>query len=180
MSRRRNHPERRSTRRPGWDYTSPGAYYVTINVEGRLPCFGRIVDGVMDRSPAGETIARAWELNGERYPEVTLDAFIVMPDHLHGIVIIRRRGGKGLIRVVQSFKSITDRTYTSCAENGWFPRIDGRLWQRSFHDHIVRDATDLDRIRRYIEANPARWEAKRIAAENDLDHAANNRGYPSS
>jgi REP element-mobilizing transposase RayT len=173
MSRRGNHPERRPTRRPGWDYTSPGAYYVTINVETRLHLFGKVVDGVMDRSPTGETIARAWELNGDRYPEVTLDAFIAMPDHVHGVVIIRRPGGKGLIRVIQSFKSITDRAYTSCAENGVFPRIDGRLWQRSFHDRIVRDTADLERIRAYIEANPARWAANRTA------DTAKERGNPS-
>jgi REP element-mobilizing transposase RayT len=166
MAGRGRHPERRPTRRPGWDYTSPGAYYVTINVEGRFHLFGRIVDGVMDRSPAGETIARAWELNAARSPEILLDAFIVMPDHLHGVLIIRRRGGKGLIRAVQSFKSITDRTYTRGAEHGIFPMLNGRLWQRSFHDHIVRDAADLARIRRYIESNPARWEASRRAEDD--------------
>lgn len=174
MSRPGNHPDRRPTRRPGWDYTSPGAYYVTINVASRLHLFGRVVDGVMHRSPAGETIARAWELNGERYPEVALDAFIVMPDHLHGVVIIRQRGGPGLIPVVQSFKSVTDRTYTRCAELRFFPPIDGRLWQRSFHDHIVRDAADLARIRRYIDANPARWAANRA------DLGGDERGHPSS
>ena len=179
MSRLGNHPERRPTRRRGWDYTSPGTYFVTINVESRLHLFGRVVDGVMDRSPAGETIALAWETNAERYPEVTLDTTIVMPDHLHGIVVIHRRGGEGLIRVVQSFKSITDRTYTACAENGVFPRIDGRLWQRSFHDHIVRDAGDLARIRRYIAANPARWEANRRTEANTPDPAAGKRGNPS-
>ena len=163
MSGSGNHPERRPTRLRDWDCTSPSTCFVTICVERRLPRFGQVINGVMHASPAGETIALAWVTNVDRYIEVSLDTFIVMPDHLHGIVVISRPGGAGLIRVVQSFKSITDRAYMHCGENGIFPPIEGRLWQRSFHDHIIRDDADLARIRRYIDGNPARWEANRTA-----------------
>ena len=127
-------------------------------------------------------VADTWRDLPERFRFVEIDAFVVIPNHLHGIVVIdsdssefdpsrrantrfaptsggRAAGtGKGsLSRVIQGFKSVTTRSYVEgVKQRGWDP-YDGRLWQRSFYDHIIRDDRDLDRIRTYMDANPGKW-----------------------
>jgi REP element-mobilizing transposase RayT len=108
-----------------------------------------------------------WGTIPRRFPSVGLDAYVVMPNHLHGIVVIE--GGEpqhgdavgvervSLSRIVQWFKSATTNDYQrGVTMDGWEP-FAGRLWQRNYYEHVVRDETDLDRIRWYIMENPARW-----------------------
>ena len=79
---------RRSIRLKGYDYSRPGAYFVTIVAQDRLCWFGDVVDGEMRLNKSGELIVDAWEWLGERYPHVALDAYVVMPNHLHGVVVL--------------------------------------------------------------------------------------------
>ncbi len=104
-------------------------------------------------------ISRVWRELPERYPGVALDAFIVMPDHLHGIIVLEQAGihdPMTLGDVVHRFKSFTTARYRiAVREDGW-PRLHGRLWHRNYYERIVRDHTALQAIRRYIANNPSR------------------------
>ena len=79
---------RRSLRLPGYDYSQPGAYFITICTRNRLSIFGRVDQGKMQLNKNGIIATRKWEQLDERFPEIEIDEFIVMPDHMHGIVII--------------------------------------------------------------------------------------------
>ena len=88
---RRYNPDlhhRRSIRLRGYDYTRDGAYYVTIVTHGRRTLFGDIVEGEMRLSEAGEMVKRVWDKMPDRFPNVEMDAFVVMPNHIHGIIIV--------------------------------------------------------------------------------------------
>jgi len=181
-------PRRRNSLRAGaYNYAWAGSYFVTICVNDRLPRFGQVIDGEMSLNDPGTMVANEWQRLPERFSFVQIDAFVVMPNHWHGIVVIdsctsefdpqnqahRNRantrfaptsggraagtGAGALSRVIQGFKSDTTGLYIrGVKESGWEP-YDGKLWQRSFYDHIIRDDRDLQRIRTYIDANPARW-----------------------
>ena len=80
---------RRSNRLAGFDYSQAGAYFITITVQGRLPLFGDVADGEARLNDAGEMVRRVWEGMSERFPGIKMDQFIVMPNHVHAIIIIR-------------------------------------------------------------------------------------------
>jgi REP element-mobilizing transposase RayT len=149
----------------GYDYSVPGAYFVTVCAQDRRCLFGEVVDGVMVLSLAGLVVDSWWGTVPRRFPGVGLDAYVVMPNHFHGIVVLqttadgmeRAAGDVSLAYVMQWFKSATTKDYRrGVTTDGWQP-FRGRLWQRGYHDHIVRDERDLERVRGYIEANPGRW-----------------------
>ena len=158
---------RRSIRLKGYDYSRPGAYFVTIVVHDRLCLFGDVVDGEMRLNEAGGLIVEAWEWLEERYPYVELDAYVVMPNHLHGIVVLTDEGWEGddggprnvpmgrktLGRLVGAFKTVSTKRF-----NGMQGTPGERLWQRDFYERVIRDDRELDLIREYIEGNPAKWE----------------------
>jgi REP element-mobilizing transposase RayT len=163
----RDRPARRHARLPGWDYRSPGPYAITLCTQHREWFFGDITDDRVVHNPAGKMIVAVWcEMTAE-FPRVTLDAFVLMPNHLHAIVHLSREGPIGnptLGDVVQRFKSITTARYSAGVHDlGWAP-YDRRLWQWDYYEHIVRGSADLDRCRRYIAANPANWDTDRDRA----------------
>jgi putative transposase len=165
---------RRSIRLRGYDYSQPGEYFVTLCVQNRLCVLGEIVAGEMRLSTAGLVITSWWEDIPRRFPGSNLDAFVVMPNHLHGIVLIdavaggsdRVRpsidGGESpehdphLARIIQWFKTMTTNDYIRGVKTDGWPPFRGRFWQRDYFEHIGRDGA-LDGIRRYIENNPAKW-----------------------
>ena len=87
---------RRSIRLPGYDYSQPGAYFVTIVAQDRLCLLGEVVDGEMRLNEAGGMVVEAWEWLARRHPYVELDAFVVMPNHLHGIIVLTDEGMEGV------------------------------------------------------------------------------------
>jgi REP element-mobilizing transposase RayT len=124
-----------------------------------LPLLGRVVSGAMHRSPAGELVQRRCEEIPQRYPDLTLDTLMVMPDHLHVIVSLSAEG-RSLSTVVHWIKSRTTADYALGVKgSGWTP-FRGRLWQQGFHDRIIRDDQELNAIREYVMQNPARWGLK--------------------
>ena len=161
-------PVRRSVRLRGFDYRSVGAYFITIRTRNRECLLGSVVSDNIVLSPIGEVVAAAWHAIPRHFPTVELDAFIVMPNHAHGILAITapRRGtacraptgGFGrpvpgsMPTVVRSFKPAATRAVNLSGGTPGFT-----LWQRGFYDHIIRDDSELNRIRRYIEENPQRW-----------------------
>ena len=83
---------RRSIRLRNYDFSTTGAYFVTVCTSGRACLFGDVVDGEMRLNEAGAVVVECWANMPEHFPHVTLDAFVVMPNHVHGIVVIERRG----------------------------------------------------------------------------------------
>lgn len=160
----RDLPERRHTRLPRWDYRSPGPYAITVCTQHREWFFGEVIDGRAIYNAAGAMVVEVWRDMAIEFSRVSLDAFVLMPNHLHAIVRLSREGPAGnptLGDVVQRFKSITTARYSDGVHDlNWKP-YDQRLWQWNYYEHIVRDRDDLDRCRRYIAANPANWENDR-------------------
>jgi len=121
-----------------------------------------------------------WDEIAARYAGVDTDAFQIMPNHIHGIIVITptraganpcvcpadsgpNRGVRpyGLGDVLQRFKSLTTKRYMDGVRYHGWPPFSGRLWQRNYYEHIVRDERSLNRIREYIAANPLQWEYDR-------------------
>lgn len=170
---------RRSIRWVGHNYARAGAYFVTICTRGHVCLFGQVVDGVMCPNPAGRVAEACWRAIPEHFPEVELDAFIVMPNHVHGVLMIlplndsiaancvganndspvrcagdRRRRPRGTARtvgsIVRGFKiGVTQWMRLNTAVRD--------VWQRNYYEHVVRDRCALHHIRRYISDNPASW-----------------------
>lgn len=151
---------RNSLRYPGYDYASPGGVFVTIVTHNRQHLFGEIRDAEPALTPAGLAVERRWHQVPDRFPGVMIDAFMVMPDHIHGILVIGARDADEMPtagEIVRWFKAMVLSDYSiGVRDNAWHP-YNGRLWQRGFHDHIIRGERDLMLIRQYIDANPARW-----------------------
>ena len=155
---------RRSQRLAGFDYAHVGAYFVTIVAHGRAPVFGSIEAGSMVLSPLGELAHTLWMAIPDRHSGVHIDAHVLMPDHAHGLILLT-----GSDDVVTEASGSTKRTTTLGAvvrawkalvtlEGRRLGLVHGPLWQRGYHDRIVRDAEAFEQIRRYIIANPANWE----------------------
>jgi putative transposase len=139
--------------------------------------FGDIVEGEMVSNDAGQMVQDIWEQMPSHYPGCGLDAFVVMPNHVHGIILItatpepvgagpRARpysgqtdGTMSLPDLVHRFKSLTTARYRQGVETRGWHAMDGKLWQRNYYEHIIRDDDELQKIREYIATNPIRWEA---------------------
>lgn len=148
-----------STRLPGWDYSWPGVYAVTICVQGRDRCLGEVVGDDVGLSPYGAIVAEEWLAIPGMHRHVNLDEWIIMPDHLHGILIFEAREGpitqpaESLGRVVGQFKQRATKRIRA-------RRHPDFSWQERYFDQILRDEENLNRYRAYIRENPARWRSK--------------------
>lgn len=168
---------RRSIRLQGYDYSQAGAYFVTIVTQDRTCLFGGVVDGQMRLNDHGEIVREEWLRTAQMRPNVTLDAFVIMPNHVHGIIILHERttpDGRGTLQraptlehfgkptsnsiptIVRLFKSATTKRINIART---MPGI--AVWQRNYYEHIVRDEGSLNRIREYIETNPWQWAVDR-------------------
>ena len=159
---------RRSIRLRGYDYSQPGSYFVTIVTHDRQCLFGDVIDGEMRLSDAGIMIAQAWEWLATRHSHVELDSYIVMPNHLHGIIVITadtRRGDsriapvtkpKSLGRLVGAFKTVSAKRFNLAERAPGQP-----LWQRNYYERIIRDEAELGAAREYIVNNPLKRELDR-------------------
>jgi REP element-mobilizing transposase RayT len=140
----------------GYDYSLSGAYFVTVCTHGRECLFGEIVADQMRLSPSGESVASVWQALPEHYAHVQLDAFVVMPNHVHGVVVLApdeaARVRHGLSEVIRGFKTFSARRVNELRNARGVA-----VWQRSFHDQVIRDAAILRDIRNYIAANPSQW-----------------------
>lgn len=164
---------RRSIRLKGYDYTQPGAYFVTICTQTRACLFGAVADGEMQLNNPAQIAKAAWDELPARFPSVRLDAFIVMPNHVHGIIIVGAQfiapsDGFGtatidqgainhaptLGEMVRAYKAASTRLIRQAGTPDF-------AWQRNYYEHVVRDEESLSRIRRYILDNPAHWEFDR-------------------
>ncbi len=161
---RTRRPRRLATR----DYHRLGIYFVTIVTANRFCLFGNVTDtGTMELNGAGRIVVDEWMHTVELRPNVRLDEFVVMPNHLHGLIHMVRDASapnshehegfaspsQSLGAIVRGFKGAATKQVN--AVRNWEY---GSIWQDNFHDHIVRGAADLVRIREYIRLNPSRWD----------------------
>lgn len=165
---------RRSIRLRGYDYTQAGVYFVTIVTHGRECLFGDVVEGEMRHNASGEIAQTCWEDLVNHYAHVELDAFVVMPNHVHGIILLNdTRVGvdvgaglkpaptmatnpspkrHGLSEIVRAFKTFSARRINMMRDMPGYA-----VWQRNFYERIVRSEHELEQIRAYIENNPTSW-----------------------
>ncbi len=174
---------RHSIRLQGYDYSQAGAYFLTVCAYSRECLFGEVVDGKMQLNEYGEIVQDEWMRTGVIRSDVVLDAFVVMPNHVHGIIVLvgaTRRvalpgritpdGNAGAGR--QNPAPIRPRAAVSGSIGaivGQFKSVVSRrinrlrgvsgapVWQRNYYDHIIRNQGALDAIRRYIQCNPSMW-----------------------
>ncbi|MFH1023991.1 MAG: transposase [Planctomycetota bacterium] len=157
--------DRRSIRLKGYDYAQAGAYFMTVCAHERRCVFGDVVDGEMRLNDAGCIVRTVWDALPEHYPHVQLDEFVIMPNHIHGIIVLSDVGAglkpaptlekrHGLPEIVRAFKSFSARRINESCRTRGIP-----VWQRNYYEHVIRNDDDLNDIRSYIAANPAGWAA---------------------
>ena len=186
---------RRSIRLRGYDYTQAGAYFVTICTQDRPALFGGIDGGALRLNDAGHMVERWWDELNRKFPSVVTDAFVVMPDHVHGIIVIAAPGeginagdaggdsgaggyvnpplrddivdtnGVSLSTIIQWFKIMTTTEYIRHVKQSGWMPFNRRVWQRNYYERIIRDQRQLEATRRYIASNPARL----VEARDDID-----------
>jgi putative transposase len=166
---------RRSIRLKDYDYAQAGAYFVTVCTHNRECLFGEIIDAEMRLSEYGQIVVASWQDIPRHFDCVELDAFVVMPNHLHGnLTIIDDVGAKhfsaelppknasplqphgtqsnSLGAILQNFKSVSTRKINQARDTQGAP-----VWQRNYHEHIVRNEREWNAIREYVANNPANW-----------------------
>lgn len=168
---------RQSIRLHGYDYSQAGAYFITICTHQRQALFGHIADGIMVLNEAGMTAEKYWLAIPDHFPSVRLDEYVVMPNHLHGIIWIDPVGAQfiapqthiasnnpgttemGAINRAPTVGNIIRAFKARCthAINQHNPTPGCALWQRNYHEHIIRNETAYLAIVEYIRSNPQTW-----------------------
>jgi putative transposase len=161
---------RKSVRLRGYDYTQAGAYFVTIMTYRRDCLFGEILDGEMALNDFGNIADECWRFIPKHFPSAELGAHVVMPNHVHGIIVLNetvgatqwvaptkpgkhpigpKRGSLGAI--IGAFKmAVTRQIQSEHTTTG--------IWQRNYYEHIIHNECEMDKIWRYIESNPEQWD----------------------
>ncbi len=165
--------DRRSIRLREYDYTQPGAYFLTICVHDRKSAFGEIVDGQTRLNDFGQVVETEWFKTGKIRNNVKLHQHVVMPNHFHGILWITETVGatrrvaptlqpNSLGSLIGQFKSIVTKQIRKMGLHEF-------KWQRNYYEHIIRNEDELNRIREYIMYNPRRWQFDRDNLNGSVD-----------
>jgi REP element-mobilizing transposase RayT len=164
---------RKTLRLKGYDYNLPGLYFVTICARARECTLGIVEEGRVHLSDIGKIVTKEWSNLLNHYPNIGLDEFVIMPNHVHGIIeITTGRGGfrnpplqkqYGLPEIVRGFKTWSARKINEHQNTEYIP-----FWQRSFYDHIIRNEKELYAIRKYIRNNPLQWELDQENPKNRI------------
>ena len=156
--------DRRTVRLATHDYAATATYFITLVTVARLCLFGEVVDEKSVLNDLGLIVEAEWRRAAGIRPEVALDTFTVMPNHMHALLRVKgpspsRTAANGLSRrprtlgaLVAGFKSVTSSRVSRLIE-----LQPPSVWQRGYHERVVRDDAELQRIRLYIERNPATW-----------------------
>lgn len=172
MDRFKNKYRIPSSRLQNWDYGWNAMYFVTICTRNREHFFGEVVDGEMQLSGIGIIANKYWHEIPQHFPFVNLDAFVVMPNHVHGIVIIDKNDGGCRSVETQNFASLPKNKFGPQSQNlasiirGYKTGVKkyaamneiNFAWQSRFHDHIIRNEKSHNTIAEYIRNNPLKWE----------------------
>ena len=163
MNKEKEFPKRKHPRLDNYDYSSAGAYFVTICTQNRRCVLSRIVGRGLAPAEAtaveytsfGEIAEKQLFLLTDRYPYLEIDRYVIMPNHIHAIMILNGEAAGAsprptLTDIVCTYKSLATR---ECKKHGF----DGKLFQTSFYEHIIRCREDYEEITKYIYENPIRW-----------------------
>jgi putative transposase len=157
---------RRSIRLKNYDYSQSGAYFITICTHKRECSFGNIKDGEIELTEVGKTACKYWVEIPEHFAGVQIDEFVVMPNHLHAVVMINPVGvqnfeplqhryqhtiSKSIGSIIRAYKSTVSH-WCKVNEHDYF------RWQRNYYEHVIRNEDDLSEIREYIVNNPLKWD----------------------
>lgn len=178
---------RRSIRLKGYDYSKEGLYFVTICCQDRVHLFGKIINGEMVLNAAGLMADRWIKEIENKFPDIQIDEYVIMPNHLHIIIVnngfalnngavrvdlcvdpndnnndIKRptegeHKGSPLHRVVQWFKTMTTNYYIQGVKNAGWEPFNKKIWHRNYYEHIIRDDRAYHNIAQYIKNNPLNW-----------------------
>ena len=174
---------RRSIRLPEYDYSQEGAYYITICTRDRKCLFGEIRNGRIALSECGRIVDDWWQCITERYSGVVLDEYVIMPNHMHGIIIINgdadngvgaihelplriKRRGMILSKIIGYFKMNSARQINQIHNTPGCP-----VWQRNYWEHVIRNEKSLHKIREYIHNNPWNWAVDDENPEHKIKNA---------
>ncbi|HAB51990.1 MAG: hypothetical protein A2315_08520 [Ignavibacteria bacterium RIFOXYB2_FULL_35_12] len=159
-----NLTQRKRLRLKEFDYSNSFYYFVTLCMENRKEFFSEIINEKSILTEKGRIVEEIWK-NLPKYYPCELDEFIIMPDHIHGIVILDNKPGnvqkKSLSTIIQRFK-----TFTTKKINESLAGSEKFHWQKSFYDRIIRDERELFLIRNYMQLNPLNWELEKDLPEN--------------
>lgn len=158
---------RRSIRLPCYDYCREGVYFVTICSHQRECILGETKEGTLKLNDIGHVVKDCWEEIPKHFPNMELDQYVIMPNHIHGLIVIERQlpgrkrsspdrnnvAPQSLGVVVRSFKAAVSRAVKQRSKGSVSP-----VWQRNYFEHVVRNDEDFSRIREYIFLNPIQWE----------------------
>jgi len=183
-----NQKNRKPNRLKGYDYSQDGWYFVTICTQNRDECFGRITKGEMTLNEFGEAVKTCWLQIPDHFPNVVLEEFVIMPNHVHGILIIDNGYSRNNNNDNDGNKDVCSLPYDNNIK--WQTKLSRSLssiirgfkigvtkyfrkkdhddfqWQKSFYDHIISNEKALLNIREYIVNNPLQWETDRNNTEN--------------
>jgi len=183
---------RKPIRLKNYDYSSKGCYFLTVCTENRQGLFGEIENDKIILNHTGKMVNFWWSEISTHFTGIELDQYTIMPNHIHGIINIvgddrcvvpiqnnklsnnnkinnngrTHRSAPTISDIIQWFKTITTNKYMQNVKNNNWQPFNKRLWQRSFHDHIIRNDRSLNAIREYISNNPVNWE-------QDIDNLIN-------
>ncbi len=159
-------------RLPYYNYASAGLYFVTVCTHKRKHILGKIEKGKLELSPIGRIVEQCWKNILLSSPYASIDSFVIMPNHVHGIIVIEnpdekreivelkfRPERKSLSVVIRNFKGAA-----SIRSHEQFPEV--KIWQSRFYDRIIRDEKELNAVRKYIADNPLKWEEEKNNTDN--------------
>jgi putative transposase len=162
---------RRSIRRRGYDYSLAGAYFVTICIKNRDCLLGEIGNDKVYLSRMGNIVKESWMKIPVHFKDVRLDQFVIMPNHLHGIIVIQRKPSKDtdvlppdvdsinkrraldLGQILAYFKYQSTKIINELRDTPGFP-----VWQRNYYEHIIHDEEEMKKYRKYIIENIVNWD----------------------
>jgi REP element-mobilizing transposase RayT len=155
--------KRKLNRLKDYDYSQSGYYFVTICTRGRKEFFGSVREGRMKLNKYGEIINKCWDELPKHYLNCLLDSFVIMPNHVHGIIVIDNENivgnglkpfpTHGLSEIIRGFKTFSSRKINEEIKNG-----NKFQWQKSFYDNIIREEKSLHNLRQYVMYNHLKWE----------------------
>ena len=170
---------RKSIRLPEYDYSGSGYYFITICTCQKLPLFGDVVEGTMNLNEMGQIVESELQAISSKQNHIFIDCFVIMPNHLHGILILSEAVGARFIapnlsksqysrkgamngaptigKIIHDFKARCTHAINHHRNSKGTP-----VWQRNYYERIIRNEVELRNIREYIQNNPAQW------ALNDL------------
>ena len=165
---------RRSIRLQGYDYNQAGAYFITICTQNRECLLGDIQEGNYLLNEFSKIVIDVWQNIPIHFQNIEIDAYVVMPNHFHGIIVIEKNveitttkerswneSKPMLARVVAYFKYTTTKSINTARQTAGV-----KVWQRNYYEHIIRSENSLNRLREYIANNPQQWETDQLHPRN--------------